>query len=353
MKKSLFRNSIIILFTMLLAFPLQTSQAHAADPIPEYMYFPFDIMNHWAYDELDNFVNADLLRGYVDEFGDVYAKPNQSISRAEFVSILVRALGLTSNQDGTSFTDVPKEKWHYEPIRIASSLGIVRGTSETTFGPEQPVKRGEIASIIVRAFTSSIPFTGEMKSFTDVPDYYAAPSIMKASQVGIVHGATPTTFKPFANATRAEAVVMLQRALDLQSSELPEDSTLTKVVADWTANHTKAMNDNTFDQLASIDKQYATGYHLAYSASANAELMEIVNEGATFSAKVMSEQKLTVQHKTDRFAVIESKGGIMQITTKLQGSEVDAKQSMDGHYMLKKMPDNSWKIYMYAMTEQP
>ncbi|MCR8842694.1 S-layer homology domain-containing protein [Paenibacillus sp. SC116] len=352
MKKIFFRNSIIMLMAMLLAFPLQSSQAHAAEPIPEYMYLPFDIMNHWAFDELDNFVNADLLRGYVDEYGDVYVKPNQSISRAEFVSILVRALGLTSDQAGTSFTDVQQGKWHYEPIRIASSLGIVNGTSESTFGPNQPVKRGEIAALIVRAFSSTVQFTGEMKSFTDVPDYYAAPSIMKASQVGIVHGATATTFKPFANATRAEAVVMLQRALDLQSSDLPEDSTLTKVIADWSANNTKAINDNAFDQLSIMDKQYATGYHLAYSATANNELMEIVKEGATFTAKINSEQKLTVQHKTDRFAVVESTGGIMQITTKLHGSEVDAKQSMDGHYLLKKMPDNSWKIYMYAMTEQ-
>ena len=59
--------------------------------IPENLaqYTPPDIENHWAYDNLDDFVSADLLKGIKDDAGNVRAYPNKSITRAEFTTLLV------------------------------------------------------------------------------------------------------------------------------------------------------------------------------------------------------------------------------------------------------------------------
>ncbi|CAM4009287.1 S-layer homology domain-containing protein [Paenibacillus alkaliterrae] len=352
MKNVYFRSFTFLLLAILLVYPLHSVQVKAAVLTPLDMYFPTDIDEHWAYYELDNFVNADLLRGYVDLEGNVTVKPNHSISRAEFVSILVRALGLTSEAPGKTFTDVEMGKWYSEPIRVASSLGIVGGISETKFGPNQLIKRGEIAAMVVRAFSSSVQFEGEMKPFSDVPEYYAKPSILKASQAGIVRGASETEFKPFANAKRAEAVVMLQRALDLQNSALPDDSLLTTAVLDSEEKENQVIKDKTYDQFDDVYAQFYTGYYFALSHSASEELIALVTQGYEIEIEKISAQTLTVLEKTDRFAVIESSGGSFKTTITKDNEQTEEKVATDGIYYLKKMPDESWKIYMYYEDEQ-
>ena len=83
--------------------------------------------------------------GYVDEKSMYTIKPNNKITRAEFVTILVRALTLHSQDSGRSFVDVKKGDWYYDSVRIASSLKIVNGVDATHFAPNNPIKRDEMA----------------------------------------------------------------------------------------------------------------------------------------------------------------------------------------------------------------
>lgn len=341
-----------MLLASLLLLPLQAVKAEAAEPRALDLYFPADIEEHWAFEELDNFVNADLLRGYQDAEGNVWIKPNNSISRAEFVSILVRALGLTSTEAGKTFADVETGKWYADPIRIASSLGIVNGISDTKFGPNTLISRGEIATMVVRAFESSITFEGEMKEFSDVPDYFAKPFILKASQAGIVRGATATEFKPYDNAKRAEAVVMLQRALDLQKVALPEDAALTSVISEAEANDFQIFKDKTYDQFHDAHDKYFTGYYLSTSYSLTEQLLSLIDEGVSIEVEKVSDQTLTVVEKSDRFAVVESSGGSYTTTTTFENDTTTETIHSDGIYYLKKMEDGSWKVYMYYAFEE-
>lgn len=352
MKSLFFRSMTVMLLASLILLPLQAVKAEAAEPLPLEMYFPADIEEHWAFDELDNFVNADLLRGYQDAEGNVWIKPNNSISRAEFVAILVRVLGLTSDAAGKTFADVEAGKWYADPIRVASSLGIVNGISDTKFGPNVLITRGEIATMVVRAFESSVTFEGEIKEFSDVPDYFAKPSIEKASQVGIVRGATATEFKPFDNAKRAEAVVMLQRALDLQKQALPEDAALTAVISEAEAKEFQIFEDKTYEQFHDAHDKYYTGYYLSTSYSLTEQLLEMIDEGVSIDMEKVSDQTLTVLDKTDRFAIVESAGGSYTTTTTIDNDTTTETIHSDGIYYLKKMEDGSWKVYMYYSVEE-
>ncbi|MCM3627987.1 S-layer homology domain-containing protein [Paenibacillus glycanilyticus] len=349
-----FQRSLIVFLAafVLLALPFQTSKASAASSEDVLnTYYPIDINEHWAFDSLDNFVTADLLKGSLDSEGNTLIKPDLSISRAEFVSILVRALGLTTDQASKTFADVPAGKWYSEPVRIASSLGIVNGLTETKFGPDELIKRGEIATIIVRAFESSVKFEGEAKTFSDVPEYFATPFIAKASQAGIVRGATATTFKPYANATRAEAVVMIQRALDLQKGSLPEDAALTALIDEYEAKEAEVINAQEFAKLGEVLPKYMTGYALAETIFGYEDYADLAKEGYTLKLEKLTPQKYEIVSKTDRFAAIHATGSTYNVTVEGKDEKDTQTVPRDGVYLLKKMEDNSWKIYLFSSDE--
>jgi S-layer homology domain. len=310
------------------------------------LYFPADIDDHWAYAELDNFVNADLLKGYVDHEGTVTVKPNQSISRAEFVALLVRALGLTEVRgEPAAFDDVAADQWYAEPVRIASSHGIVQGVEADRFGPDQRINRGEIATMVVRAFRSTVDFSGEAVTFTDVPNYYAKPSIEAASRVGVVQGVSAREFKPYAPAKRAEAVVMLQRALDLQAANLPDDAVLINVIAESEQESRLTANSQNFEYMKSLAGAYYDGYYEALNMAFVQELAEMAKAGVTIKTEMTAIPHYTVLMNSTRFAVVEATGGQYRIATNDNGIESVETVPADAIYMLRKTNEGNWKIY--------
>jgi len=331
------------------ARPFAEGGAAAEQRVSLDMYYPADIETHWAFDELDNFVNADLLKGYVDAEGIVTLRPEQSISRAEFVAILVRALGAASDAAGKTFVDVQPGAWYFEPIRIASALDIAGGVSATEFAPDQPITRGEIATLVVRAFSGTVSFAGESKTFADVPDYFAAASIAQASRVGIVRGVTETEFRPFEKAKRAEAVVMLQRALDLQAADLPADEMLANVVLESERRQFEAYTDEArnYGRLYDANAEFYTGYYLSFTDSVADEIVSLASEGYVIDMTQTGTPSVQVLAKSDRFAVAEATGGRYPYRIYLGEDEAIGEKTVEGLFYLKKMNDRTWKIYAY------
>lgn len=351
MRPKLNRMIFFLLVPFLLVAASFPASAHAEESALLDKYYPSDIEDHWAYDALDNFVNANWLSGYAGADGMIYIKPNHNITRAEFVTILVNAAGLTSSQKGKTFTDVKAGKWYADPIRIASSLGVVGGISPTEFGPDRPITRGEIAVMVVNAFSSTVKFDGQPKTFTDVPQYYAKTAIQKASQAGIVTGMTETEFKPFSRATRAQAVVMLERSLKLQQGNLPAAQDLIDLAAKADKEETQLMINKKYDDLERIFLKYYTGYQFAYNMSSLAEINQMAAVGGTIDIEVVKAPTFVVTERSDRLAVLDSVYG--EIKMKISNGENTYEDMIktDGQYMLKKMADNSWKIYAILTGE--
>jgi hypothetical protein len=82
------------------------------------------------------------------------------------------------------------------------------------------------------------------------------------------------------------------------------------------------------------------------------ELTELVNQGFEIAIESISTQTLTILDKTDRFAVIDSAGGSYKVTFTNDTEKFEETVATDGIYYLKKMPDNSWKIYMFYQDEE-
>lgn len=171
---------------------------------------PFsDINGHWAEKEITQLVNKGFLSGYPDQT----FKPNQTISRAEFASILVKVLNLKEVDDGKVFNDTSNH-WAQGAIMTAHSYGIINGYNESTFGVNDPITREQLAAMIVKAF--KLKYIKPIKTFKDgeKTSKWAVEAVETAIGEAIMGGYEDGSIKPQGNATRGEAVAITIRALN-------------------------------------------------------------------------------------------------------------------------------------------
>ena len=145
--------------------------------------------------------------------------PNESLSRAMLVTILHRMEG-TPSAVGGNFTDVVSGSYYANAVFWAQENGIVKGTSDTTFSPNQNISREQIATILMRYVeykneTLDADSGLTASSFSDYSSVssYARDAMDWAVSVGLISGKDADTLAPNGNATRAEAATLLQRLL--------------------------------------------------------------------------------------------------------------------------------------------
>lgn len=166
-----------------------------------------DIAGHWAEADIVRLVNLGAVGGYPDGT----FRPNDKITRAEFVNILVKALKLEA-RTGKSFADT-KGHWAEGAISTAAAWGIVDGYDVDHFGPNDPVTREQLVAMVVRALKLA-SLSGQL-AFSDAKaiSAWAKDAVTTAVAAGIIGGYPDGTFRPTATATRAEAATILAKAL--------------------------------------------------------------------------------------------------------------------------------------------
>jgi hypothetical protein len=95
-------------------------------------------------------IEALASRGIIAGMDDGTFSPDKSMTRAQFATIIVRALGLTPNTTNT-FSDVPSTQWYASYVGTANTYGIVTGRTTTTFDPNGTITRQEAAVMVARA----------------------------------------------------------------------------------------------------------------------------------------------------------------------------------------------------------
>jgi hypothetical protein len=166
-----------------------------------------DISGHWAESKIRELVG----RGAVSGYPDGTFKPDNNITRGEFVTVVVKVLELQP-RSGPIFVDSAGH-WAKDSIATAAYYGIVNGYSASTFGPDDYITREQMALMIVRAL--QINPASYAPPFTDshLISSWAREAVATAAEKGIVNGYPDGTMRPLANATRAEAVTMVGNAL--------------------------------------------------------------------------------------------------------------------------------------------
>lgn len=168
-----------------------------------------DIKGHWAESQINEMINEGIVKGYPD--GSF--KPDGDISRAEFVSLIVKAFKLTKAK-GKDFDDISNH-WAKDAILTANAHGIVNGYSDTKFGPDNPITREQMAVMIVKA--AHLTDNSKGKTFVDSHDIseWAKKAVAIASSNQLITGYPDNTFKPSGNTSRAEATAVLSKSLIL------------------------------------------------------------------------------------------------------------------------------------------
>ncbi|MCM3786003.1 S-layer homology domain-containing protein, partial [Neobacillus mesonae] len=169
-----------------------------------------DINGHWAQSQLQNWINEGNLTGYED--GSI--KPNNSISRAEFVSLINRSFGY-SEQASISFDDLAVTSWAYTDIAKAVKAGYVQGYENNTFRPGANVTRQEAAVMISKLLNVKSSNYETLNQFTDREAIagWGKAAVASVVEQEVMKGYPNSTFSPLRSLTRAEAVVLIENAL--------------------------------------------------------------------------------------------------------------------------------------------
>lgn len=167
--------------------------------------------NHWSAASIRRATELGIFQGVAE---NVFGR-GQAISRAAFVTALVRLFGWESINPGkATFTDVAAGKWYYSAVETAVANGAVAAAGKT-FRPTEYLTRGEMAAMLMRAlgYTSLAGMvSGFDCPFTDVTTNRGF--ITMAYDMGIVTGVAEGKFDPDTFATREQAATILVRVYD-------------------------------------------------------------------------------------------------------------------------------------------
>lgn len=197
----------------LAAFTLLYIITLVAHPIAAQSTLPFDdISSSYAKQEIIDLYNKKIITGTSERS----FSPKQSISRAEFVTVLDRLLGLEPVPTPVSpYTDVPMKAWYYGWIQAAVQLGLADGVSASLFAPAKAVTRQEAAVLLTRALKKQGHNAGVKLSFGDdsrIADW-ASSSVAAMNALGLMKGDDKGNFRPGDPISRQETAVMIHRVL--------------------------------------------------------------------------------------------------------------------------------------------
>lgn len=171
-----------------------------------------DIEGHWAKTSIESLYEKGAVSGY----GDGTFGPNDPVTRGQIMKMALEAFGQdTSAATGSNFTDVSTTDWFNEYVATGTAIGIVKGYDDGTFKPEKTVTRGEALKIILEAagFTDLSDTTGNFSDVDAVRDWFAKYTAF-AKKAGFVSGYSDGTFRGNQGITRAEACVIIQKVID-------------------------------------------------------------------------------------------------------------------------------------------
>ena len=185
---------------------------------------PTDIQGHWAQNTINKWVDKGDISGYPDGT----FRPNNMITRAEFVVLVNNAMGYTKS-GYAYFSDVPSHYWGKNAIQTGVAAGYISGDGNGIFRPNDPVTRQEAAAMISRILDLK---QNESRAYRYTDSYaisnWAKGVVGAVSEVGIMAGYPDGSFGPNKVLTRAEAVLALDKTVNYKPGDKEEDKEETK-----------------------------------------------------------------------------------------------------------------------------
>jgi parallel beta-helix repeat protein len=171
-----------------------------------------DVVTHWA----AAFIQGLLRMGFTQGSAHETFEPDKPITRAQYAALVAVCFNPTPKHPTIEFTDVPRDFWAYNAIKIAAQGGFVGGFRDRTFRPEENVLRLQVIVSLVNGLGLKAADNNSLIGLSDhniIPNY-AHSAVATATQNKIVvNYPDPKQFNPNREATRGEVAAMVYQAL--------------------------------------------------------------------------------------------------------------------------------------------
>lgn len=176
---------------------------------------PSDALTHWAKDDILDLMQKSIIDGYEDHT----IRPNRTLSKAEFVTLVVKALGIEPVQTPVKGYEDMGKHWSTSMVASAQAMGLLDlKPVDVNFSPDLPITRIEMVGLVDRILEKYAvkggAGTGEFTDIGSLTDGNKA-SLQNVIHAGIVGGYEDGSFRPQGSLTRAEAFKVISRIIHL------------------------------------------------------------------------------------------------------------------------------------------
>ncbi|MEH2111822.1 DUF1565 domain-containing protein [Nostoc sp.] len=168
--------------------------------------------NFWAKTYIEALASQNIIAG----FPDGSFKPNEPVTRAQFATIVTKALTPPVKRAGIKFKDVATNFWAYAAIQSAYQSQFVSGYPDGTFKPQQQIPRVQVLVALANGLGLTANNQNVLSFYTDaaqIPNYAIAPVAAATARQLVINYPTVKQLNPNRQATRAEVAAFVYQAL--------------------------------------------------------------------------------------------------------------------------------------------
>ncbi len=209
--------------------------------------------------------------------------PDRAMTRAEMAQVLYNLLASYPPVTGGSFSDVSAGAWYATAVNTLVELDVLSGYEDGTFRPNNAVTRAEFVTAVCKCFDLT---DGADSGFSDVSGW-ASGYINAAVERGWIVGMGDGTFQPNANLTRAQVTPILNKALERTGSGFAADAVTPEFVdvpsSHWAYEHIAEAADpvgSAIETGCTVRVTATNGLNLRSSASISSSVVTVLSTGA-------------------------------------------------------------------------
>ncbi|MBW4616867.1 MAG: DUF1565 domain-containing protein [Desmonostoc vinosum HA7617-LM4] len=167
---------------------------------------------YWAKTYIEALAAQNIIAG----FPDGSFKPNEPVTRAQFATIVTKALKPPTKRAGLEFKDVKNNFWAYAAIKSAYQSQFIAGYPDGTFKPQQKIPRVQALVSLANGLGLTTDNQNALSFYTDaaqIPKYAIAPVAAATLKQLVINYPTAKQLNPNREATRAEVAAFVYQAL--------------------------------------------------------------------------------------------------------------------------------------------
>ena len=277
-----------------------------------------DTQGHWA----ESTINKWTSSGYISGYPDGTFRPNNAISRAEFVTLANKAFGYNT-QASISFSDVQPQYWAYAEIQKGVAAGYIKGDSIGTFRPGAAVTRQEAAVMMAQIKKLQT----DANASTGYTDYnaianWAKPYVGAVSNAKVMQGFPNGAFRPQTSMTRAEAVTALENAIFAPVNNNTNNSSNNNNTTNNNTNNNSTNNSTNINNSTNNNNNNTTNNNTTNNNTANYTLEDTSLRGRTINGDLIISSSLNSKDVTLNNVIVKG-------TVKVQGGGTIKAQNCD------------------------